>query len=324
MNIEKIFSLSAAKLKNSLRNEMVKLGYAEGSLHNKKDFLYAEGNAPYMLVAHLDTVHKQAPSIICYSKDGKYMMSPQGIGGDDRCGVYIILTLLEKLPFKPYVVFTMGEEIGGIGASAFIDYMCLHDIPNLKYIVEYDRKGDKDCVFYSCDNPDFTEFVEQFGFKEAYGTFSDISIIAPEFGVAAVNLSSGYYNPHTEHEYVSFDDMNDIINKSLKMFAADCEQFVYIEGVKNYGKYSYSSYADKEISVSFVPENTMFILDYYDGKWGHNGKNQLAVDASGNLYKYNAYYGDYSQTTTVYPIDDDFIPTYDPNNVATVYVFGLR
>lgn len=324
MNIEKIFSLSAAKLKNALRNEMVKLGYAEGSLHNKKDFLYAEGNAPYMLVAHLDTVHKSLPSIICYSKDGKYMMSPQGIGGDDRCGVYIILALLEKLSFKPYVVFTMGEEIGGVGADAFITYMCGHDIPELKYIVEYDRKGNKDCVFYSCDNPDFTEFVEQFGFKEAYGTFSDISIIAPEFGVAAVNLSSGYYNPHTEHEYVSFDDMNDIINKSLKMFAAECEQFVYIEGVKTYSGGSHYPYGDRLVDVSFVPENTLNVLDYYDGKWGTNGAFQIAIDKSGKLYKFNPYYGDYSQVSNVYPIEDDFVPTYDPDNTTTVYVFGAR
>lgn len=326
MNIEKIFSLPATKLKNTLRNELRELGYEEGELHNKKDFLYAEGDAPYMLVAHLDTVHKSLPSIICYSKDGNYMMSPQGIGGDDRCGVYIILELLKKLMLKPYVLFTMDEEIGGVGASAFIDYMCKHDLPDLKYIVEYDRKGADDCVFYDCDNKDFTEFVEQFGFVKAYGTFSDISIIAPEFGVAAVNLSSGYYNPHTEHEYVSFRDMDAIIERSLDMLYAECEQFIYVEGAKhlyNYSSgYNYGSYYDySEVSVSFLPENSVYIYDAYIGGYRGNHQDEVCIDKCGDTYKLSTYFGDYIEVKTQY-INSDFKPKYDENNAVTVQVFS--
>ena len=309
MNIEKIFSLSAAKLKNALRNELHMLGYAEGNLHNKKDFLYAEGNAPYMLIAHLDTVHTKLPSIICYSKDGNYMMSPQGIGGDDRCGVYIILELLNKLPFKPYVLFTMGEEIGGIGADAFIEYMIGHDIPDLKYIVEYDRKGNKDCVFYQCDNPEFTEFVEKFGFKKAYGTFSDISIIAPEFGVAAVNLSSGYYSPHTEHEYVSMKDMGNIIEMSLKMFNAEAEHFEYIEVKHTY------SYSNGDIEVSFVPAKTIYVYSGYSDYTYMNAEFEIAVDRFGNYYRYNRTYGDLiSLWSDIAPVEGTMLPAYDENN----------
>ena len=306
---------------------MVKLGYAEGVLHNKKDFLYAEGNAPYMLIAHLDTVHKTLPTIICYSKDGDHMMSPQGIGGDDRCGVYIILSLLAKLPFKPYVLFTMDEEVGGIGAKAFIDYMMEHDIPDLKYIVEYDRKGDDDCVFYGCGNQDFVDFVESFGFKEAYGTFSDISVIAPELSVAAVNLSSGYYNPHTEHEYVSFKDMNRIIERSLEMLRADCEPFVYItRAVTSYNgcNYDWTKYDDVEISASFVPAGTLWIKDLYSDEWRSNRVKEIAIDACGNIYKYSQYLGDYVLFSQVTPIDPEFTPEYDVNNAYIIEVFDYN
>ncbi len=311
MNIEKIFSLSDAKLKNALRTELCKLGYVEGNLHNKKDFLYAEGDTPYMLIAHLDTVHKITPSIICYSKDGNYMMSPQGIGGDDRCGVYIILELLNKLPFRPYVLFTMGEEIGGIGANAFIEYIIDHDIPNLKYIVEYDRKGNNDCVFYKCDNPDFTKFVEQFGFKEAYGTFSDISVIAPELGVAAVNLSSGYYSPHTEHEYVSIKDMHDIITKSLKMFDAESEYFEYIEQEYNYNY----SYYKRRVEVSFVPAGALYISSVYADKTYTNTDFEIAVDRFGNFYRYDYAYGDLGYLyNDIAPTEGTTLPTFDEND----------
>ena len=331
MNIEKIFKLSDVKLKKALRNEMVKLGYAEGSLHNKKEFLYAEGNAPYMLVAHLDTVHKTTPSIICYSKDGDYMMSPQGIGGDDRCGVYIILTLLDKLPFRPYVLFTMGEEVGGIGASAFIDYMMECDIPELKYIVEYDRKGNDDCVFYGCGNQDFVDFVESFGFKEAYGTFSDISVIAPELSVAAVNLSSGYYNPHNEHEYVSFSDMRRVIERSVKILNAECEPFKYISrAVTSYNRYSnynnnyWDDWRDTDVTASFVPEGTVWVQDTYSDEWRSNGVREIAIDAEGNLYKYSKYLGDYIKIAMVSPIEVGFEPTYDENNAYIIEVFDYN
>lgn len=240
--MEAIFNKSAEHLKVYLADKLSGL-YSEGFLFETKDYLYAKGDAPYMLVAHLDTVHKQRPSIICYSKDGRYMMSPYGIGGDDRCGVYIIMTLLDALPFKPHVLFTMDEEVGGLGAREFCkDYK---DVGDLKYIVEFDRKGNDDCVFYECDNRNFVEFVESLGFKEDFGSFSDISLVAPHLGVAAVNLSSGYFNPHTTHEYVDLVAMNEIIDKAFAMLTTDSDAFEYIERVypknswdflDNYGK----------------------------------------------------------------------------------------
>lgn len=329
MKLETIFKLSAQKLKQNLRAELVRLGYSEKSLHNKSKFLYAEGDAPYMLVAHLDTVHKDLPSIICYSKDGNYMMSPQGIGGDDRCGVYIILELLNKLPYRPYVVFTMDEEVGGIGAMAFSHYIEQHDMPELKYIVEYDRKGNKDCVFYDCDNKEFVEFVESFGFKEDYGTFTDICDIAPTLGVAAVNLSSGYFSPHTEHEYVSLKDMRNIIDKSYKMLCAECEAFKYVKKeyaysydyIEDAGAYSYR-YVGKKILVSFVPEGTLYIYAWRNGEYYLNDKQEIVVDKDGKYYYYDSTYKDLvSVYGDVEPVDPTDIPTYDPKNCQCLTVY---
>lgn len=319
MNIEQIFSLSAINLKDSLAVELNKYGYYA---YNDKDFLYAKGDAPYMLVAHLDTVHKELPSIICYSKDGNHMMSPQGIGGDDRCGVYIILELLKRLPFKPHVVFTMDEEIGGLGADAFVDYMYgVDDIADFKYIVEYDRKGNKDCVFYQCENPEFTKFVESFGFVESHGTFSDISIIAPVLGAAAVNLSSGYYNPHTQHEYVCMSDMRDIIEKSVKMLCTESENFKYIECVKKYGNYYDSKY--KSVLVSKIPAGKMAVYDKSQDTWFENLDNEIVMDQQGNLYQWSYLYYEYetADMDKIMSNDDDFVPEYDAANARTVWAY---
>ena len=91
LNFEQIFQLSQKRLKRELKAELIASGY---TVQKQKGFLYAAGTLPVLLVAHLDTVHRTQPETICYSADGTAMMSPQGIGGDDRAGVYMILLLM--------------------------------------------------------------------------------------------------------------------------------------------------------------------------------------------------------------------------------------
>ena len=221
MTLEKILVLSQKALKKALSTELTSMGYAPT---NSKGFLYAEGDVPVLLVAHMDTVHKEQVRTICYSSDRNIIMSPQGIGGDDRAGIYMILKMLKK--HRCHVLFCEDEEKGGIGASAFVESAIS---PQVNYIVEFDRRGANDAVFYDCDNPDFTKFVTGFGFEENYGSFSDISVIAPELKVAAVNLSSGFYNEHTQHEHINMKNIKDNIKKASKMIEAKTGKFDYIE-----------------------------------------------------------------------------------------------
>ena len=74
-----------------------------------------------MLVAHLDTVHDEPVRDICVSADGNILMSPQGIGGDDRCGCFALVKVFQSAQVKPWLLFTCEEEVGGIGAK----YFCL-------------------------------------------------------------------------------------------------------------------------------------------------------------------------------------------------------
>ena len=186
IRFDDILRMRQKELKHYLAGHLKKLGY---ETVKKKGFLYAEGTVPVLLVAHLDTVHNELPHIICRSEDGRYIMSPQGIGGDDRCGVYMILQIISEV--RCHVLFCEDEETGGQGAKAFERSGIQIDV---NYIVEVDRRGNNDAVFYNCDNPKFSEFVCSFGFREAMGSFSDISVVAPYLKTAAVNISAGYYN----------------------------------------------------------------------------------------------------------------------------------
>ena len=191
---------------------------------NKDGFLYAKGDVPVLLVAHMDTVHKQKINTIIEA-NGK-ISSPQGIGGDDRCGVFIIMNIIKDLHCS--VVLCEDEEIGGVGAHKFADTEFIHDL-GVNYMIEFDRMNANDAVFYSCDNEEFTNFVTDFtGFKTAYGSFSDISILAPASKIAAVNLSCGYYKAHTTDEYVVYDEMLATIQAAKALIETECDKFEYI------------------------------------------------------------------------------------------------
>ena len=86
-------------------------------------------------------------------------MSPQGIGGDDRTGVYIILQILRQV--NCHVLFCEDEECGGRCAITSTQSGIL---PNTNYILELDTKGENDAMYYGCDNKEFRRFVAEFGF----------------------------------------------------------------------------------------------------------------------------------------------------------------
>lgn len=238
-NINTIFKMSENKLLKYLSKLLCLPQYQYDNVIKTKDYIYAEGNIPVMLIAHLDTVHHSLPKNIFHDQNQNVLWSPEGLGADDRAGVWAILQLITAEQ-KPYILFTTQEEVGGLGAYKVIDE--IKTIPPINLIIELDRKGSNDAVFYDCDNLDFTDYVEKFGFIKSYGSFSDISIICPKWGIAGVNLSTGYYNAHTKEEYLNLNELNDVISRVKIMFDnLPSDPFEYIEEIKNYSYYNFSS-----------------------------------------------------------------------------------
>ena len=221
LTFETILRLPQMELKKMLKAELKSRGYP---ITDKPGYLYAEGTIPVLLVAHMDTVHRQPVEQICYSADGAVAMSPQGIGGDDRCGVWMILQILRTT--NCHVLFCEDEEVGCIGAKKFTGGSLR---PQVNYIVELDRRGNNDAVFYRCDNPEFEDFVTSFGFETAGGSCSDISYIAPYLETAAVNISCGYYCEHQRHEYIHLEEIELNADRVAQMVTQQTEHFEYME-----------------------------------------------------------------------------------------------
>lgn len=231
---KQICKMNQSTLKKYMEKFFTDIDY---NVVNEDGFLYAtpkENSVPVLLVAHMDTVHKEQCDEIV-NENGK-LSSPQGIGGDDRCGVYMIMDVVKEHSCP--VLLTEDEEKGGIGARKFVNSEYINNL-NVNYMVEFDRRGSSDAVYYSCDNKEFKEFIDENTFlKEAQGSYSDISTIMPAAKIAGVNVSCGYYNAHTVAEYVVFEEMVDVIDtvKNLIKVKVD-EPFKYI--AKVYPKFSY-------------------------------------------------------------------------------------
>lgn len=252
--IENIFKATQTELKSELETYLTGGGR---EILSQDGFLYSKGTHPVLLVAHMDTVHKESPKTILYSKDGNTIMSLEGIGGDDRCGIIMILEILQK--YDCSVVFLEDEEIGCVGARKFCKAGI--DLGDINYAVEFDRKGGNDYVFYKDYNKDFEEHIKKFGFVKATGSCSDISYIAPEFKIEAVNISCGYYCPHCWYEYVKLDEMYDIIERATKMIGEKTEKFDYVEP-----QYSKSVVTPK---ITYFDDN-YYQTSFYDKTWYHD------------------------------------------------------
>lgn len=225
-------------------------------------FLYCEGNIPVLMVAHLDTVHKTPPTQIFYDKEQGIMWSPQGIGGDDRCGVWSILEILDK-GFLPSIVFTWNEEIGALGANDFCTLFDKKDLQHINLAIEIDRRGTMDCVFYDLDYTEFEDFIEEFNFKTAWGSFSDISTICPHFGFAGVNLSAGYFNEHTSSEYIDVPGMEYTIERTCEILKSEgiSDRWKWKENPR-YNNYGYGC-GNKSVAYGWGEDD----ITYED--WGH-------------------------------------------------------
>jgi hypothetical protein len=175
---------------------------------------------------HVDTVHSQAesngePQQLAFDPAfGHLFLADKNksgcLGGDDGCGIYIMLKML-KAGVKGKFIFHTGEERGGIGSSAFVKkrkQFC----EDLEMVVAFDRAvrtNENPEVIISqggqkCASTEFGEALcaelNKHDFDLPYvishrGSFTDSKVYrdaVPE----CVNIGCFYQHQHGPNEYV--------------------------------------------------------------------------------------------------------------------------
>lgn len=250
---EKICLMNQYKLKSFLKNEMIKNGK---EVIEEDGFLFVKGNIPILLVAHLDTVHKELPREIVYANGT--ISSSQGIGADDRAGVYMILEILKH--HDCFVLFCEDEEIGCVGSEKFCKSLLAKKYTGkFNYLIEVDRMNGNDAVFYECDNPDFETFVTQEHWNTAIGSYTDIVELSPVLEAASVNFSCGYYKAHTKDEYLVLNEMETNIKEICKLIERTDFDYVY-EYIEN----DFVKYLNSGVYSTCTDGDFIFYIMYYE------------------------------------------------------------
>lgn len=284
--------LTQIKLKAYLEEKLFEY-YDE--VYSDDGFLYVKGtNSNVLLTAHMDTVH-EPQGRICkniyeyHDKKNKrhILSSPQGIGGDDRCGIYAILNILENTDFRPYIIFCEDEEVGGVGSAKFCKTNLADDVAdNVSFMVEIDRANATDAVFYDEVNMEFQRFIlDTTGNKDAYGSFSDICNLSEETLVSSFNISCGYYNAHTTDEYVVMEELEECIKRVIKLLEANkAEDIKYTYEPFNYYKvnYGWDNYGYGYSNSSKDDDDNYYEIQflYHDT---NTGKDDIAVTEGRSL-----------------------------------------
>lgn len=241
--LKKILMMEQPTLYNYLVDELKNFGYNKINYQKEKLYIAAKGSIPIVLIAHLDTVFDEdtiprSEITICHDKEQGIWWSPNGLGTDDKAGVAMILAILRQTDLRPHILFTTDEESFGAGAMAVKGLKQQLFGNDINYIIELDRQGYQECVFYQCDNKEFEQYINNFGFHTEEGTFTDISIICPDWGVAGVNLSVGYYWEHTPMEHFFEHVWADTYQRVVRMLmVADDKVWKYIPKAKEKKKY---------------------------------------------------------------------------------------
>ena len=155
-----------------------------------------------MLVAHIDKSMTNNKIKVLHDPKHNMFWSPDGLGADDRAGVYALLVAWHKIPAKerPFLLFCDEEERGCIGAKEASGDLLDMIKKEVLFMLEPDRRGHNDMIFYTDCSNKFKKFIKSFKFEHSFGSCSDISILSRDSGIAATNLSIGYYDQHSKYE----------------------------------------------------------------------------------------------------------------------------
>lgn len=168
------------------------------------------------LACHLDQVQKlHSEDFEVRQEDGTLYgwseanLQREGLGADDKNGIYICLRCLEECP-RLKVFMAVGEEKGCIGSnladmSFFADSL---------YVLEPDCKGGEEVHTtlkeIPCASDKFIEALqlEANGYTLTDGKGSDIfTLTLNGIGVSCANIPAGYHLPHKDDEYTLLSEL---------------------------------------------------------------------------------------------------------------------
>lgn len=211
------------KMRRFLKREITKRGgkFTQDSIGNI--FVTKGKSETYpCLASHVDQVsnHTHSKDFRCIESNdiimgfSDKMREQQGLGADDKNGIFVCLNALERFDIIK-VAFFVDEEIGCHGSSkadlSFFD--------DCRFVIEPDRRGGSDFISSMSGSPvcsdEFSKATgfKNFGYKHEEGTVTDVlTLLENGLGISCLNLSCGYYHAHTDQEVTVVSELENCQN----------------------------------------------------------------------------------------------------------------
>jgi hypothetical protein len=203
----------------------------KGNVYLTKGTL-AEGEFYPCVTAHMDTVQDKAKPYALAGAElplrtrrvksttsdevrHEIFIDGQGIGADDKLGVYISLQLMKKFD-KIKAVFFVEEEIGMMGSKELVKEW----FDDVAYVIGWDSpdiiRGAWNCSGTQLFSKDFYEkhlkdIIKDWGFKGSdlhREPFTDVIQIREKTGITCMNFGNGGYNAHCSTEYLVIEHVD--------------------------------------------------------------------------------------------------------------------
>ena len=205
------------------------------------------------VVAHIDQVQKKhSKDFRCYMSDGKVYgfsvddMEMQGLGADDKNGIWVALKCLQKYPVMKCAFFH-GEEVGCVGSQD----AQMNFFDDCRWVVQCDRRNGSDLIteasFVDLCSKEFVEALqpERFGYKETSGMMTDVMTLKENgLKVSCVNMSCGYYRPHTDGEYTKIEELKNCLSFVQWIVENVTEVYEHRFDARYYGGAGWGDYED--------------------------------------------------------------------------------
>jgi hypothetical protein len=221
-------------------------------------------------VAHTDTVHRVNHNlkVVQLEEEGKTIltgidsetMRPSGIGGDDKCGVFLCLEMLDTLDNVKVALF-VSEEIGCVGSrQADPEFFS-----NVGYAIQYDSPKGNSMSMTLMGEQLFTKegdfgqkvsgLILEHGITDwARHPFTDIWPLMEKFKFSCLNLAAGYHRYHTDNEYVVVEEVQNAFELGLKIHEQLGENFYVRKDEVKKKDYSYSDWFSNDGKSLIVEE----------------------------------------------------------------------
>ena len=144
--------------------------------------------------------------------------------------------------------FFMGEEIGCLGSEhadmAFFD--------DARFVVQCDRRGHSDLITEICCtelcSKEFLEAIDykEYGYHIEHGLTTDVLTLKEKgLSVSCLNMSCGYYEPHTDNEFTVKKDLINAL-RFAEHIIESCQGIYSHQPVERYGYGCYGTAFDLE------------------------------------------------------------------------------